>query len=599
MCRLCGYVVRYGEDGCYSGLQVCKCCSEQTNLFTIFLFRSKTRAGFGMRVVGGALVTDDSNIARTPAEIKAALAAPSNLSEDREMDGLTEVAREKLWQYAWGAIRDSVCYERIGSDLALHICSQLKELYCGGMDGEFRYSQNVKSLLELVVCIARPRTGFSLPVDGGPFRAYGTSEISILDNGKSGPANKKMDKIADSQLVRGVMSLIQAITPVDIVAFSSLMITIAELTFGRSCVEMSYNLTNFETEGKTARSIVLGPVDPKLRGEIGQYMISILCAKEQAALPPEIGDSSVSKLPAVFLEIPSSWLGVCLEVVVRQFVNELCFQPSLKRSRLIGVASASDKSIQYDAVSPNSKKNPVQRENSFTSNGISGFFSSIGKMLTSTLESEEDDSESDIDVDAAKQEQACTTAAVFRNNMPHVPRDKNVALYGCTLSVIRENSGLFVDALGYPTSLESCNLATDSNQWKAFKATKIDLKILLLLFRMGLKPALTTGAPIARGEMPSISAPDKKLVQQSAMSHKQLCIWSHVLTTVLCILSPWRELELDANAPYFSQNLDKSSVPSSIDTPVDGIGFAGDVIAAVGAVVTFLIDSRFVNNIVR
>lgn len=599
---------RRALDVCLSSLQVGTvdlevCVASVDMLFDMVkmvatqAYRSKARAGFGMRVVGGALVTEEANIARTPAEVKAALAAAAQgTNEDKgELDGLTEVAREKLWQSAWSAVRDCVCYERIGSDLALHICNQLKDLYSGGMDGEFRYSQNVKTLLELVVCIARPRTGISLPPIGASSSlvadgsGHGASvEQSIEDGHNIVQLNAKMNKIADSQLARGVILLLRTIAPVDIVAFSSLMTTLSELAFGRSCIEMSYSVANTDGGAKIQRCIVLGPVDAKLRGEIGEYIISILSAKERAAEAGQVDqDVSPTPLSAVFLDIPPSWLGVCLEVVVKNFVNDLCFRPSLRRSNLVGISSGSDKSSRSESASPNGKKHPVQRANSFSSSsGIGGFFSSIGKMLTNTLESVDDEDETDsaVDDEAESMESlavSSSSAAAFRNNMIH-PAGMQRPLYsatGCVLSALREESGVVVDFSGSPDA----NVATVSS-WKPFSTSTTDLKILHLLFRLGLRPALVSAncGPKADKSGSSDSRPSATPV----LSVKQKCIWSHVLTSVLCILSPWREVELVS-----SRALPGSANPS--DASGDGISLASDIISVVGAVVTFLIDSRY------
>lgn len=549
-----------------------------------------------MRVVGGALVSDESNIARTPAELKAAMSASLASSDEREMDGLTEIAREKLWQSAWSIVRDCVCYERIGSDLALHICQHLKDLYCGGMDGEFRYSQNVKSLLELLVCLARPRTGIVLPPPGSSQPTASEQAESGNIRPIEGSVNKKMDKIADSQLVRGVMVLLQTITPVDIVAFSALMSTLAELTFGRSCVEMNYKAKG---DGVCSnRSVVLGPVDAKLRLEVGSYMISILSARPQTSVDDE--SETKNALPSVFNDIPPSWSGVALEVVVRQFVNELCFRPSLKRSMLIGVNTAAERSGRVEAASPNSKKQSAQRAGSLSGgSGIGGFFTSIGKMLTSTLESEDEDSDSDgeidddLRIDTSVNSETSAAAAAFRENMMQDSKGVATTTSGCMLSSLREASGLIFDAGGMPVSAKNEDTATRILEWHPFRTTATDLKILHLVFRNGLRPALLSGSQTLSGD--KNAATSKKNVEPSIkLSYKQQCVWSHVLTSVLCILSPWREMELSAaHAPESRSGLSQTgSIAATSEIPSDGISFAGDVIAAVGAVVTFLIDSR-------
>ena len=375
------------------------------------------------------------------------------------------------------------------------------------------------------------------------------------------------------------------------------MSTLAELTFGRSCVEMNYRARRVRDGSSSIRSVVLGPVDAKLRLEVGSYMIAILSAR---GLPSDDGNEVQSSLPSVFNDIPPSWSGVALEVVARQFVNELCFRPSLKRSMLIGVNTNADKGGPVIAASPNSKKRSAERGGGSSSGGgIGGFFTSIGKMLTSTLESEDEDSDSDgeaVDdfrIDTSANSETSAAAAAFRDNM--MPDSKGAAstASGCMLSSLREESGLMLDASGMPvSSIIDDSASPPIMEWKPFRATATDLKILHLVFRHGLRPALLQGSHTGD----NIAASKKNVELSIKLSYKQQCIWSHVLTSVLCILSPWREIELSlADVPEHSCGRSQTGPNATLaEVPSDGISFAGDVIAAVGAVVTFLIDSRYV-----
>ncbi len=56
-----------------------------------------------------------------------------------------QASREALWQLAWAAVRVCVCFESPGLELPTHLCRQLRELYSGGSEAEFRYSHNIQS----------------------------------------------------------------------------------------------------------------------------------------------------------------------------------------------------------------------------------------------------------------------------------------------------------------------------------------------------------------------------------------------------------------------------------------------------------------------
>ena len=560
----------------------------------IIFRRSKTRAGFGMRVVGGTLVAEEASIARTQAELKASLTSP-NVPEDKgELDGLTEIAREKLWQCAWGAVRSCVCYEHGGSELALHICQQLKDLYCGGVDGEFRYSHNVKTLLELIVCLARPRTGLSLPPISTPTTDFGGTNLSenatnasFSDSTNLGQANAKLNKIADSQLVRGLMSLLRTIAPVDIVAFSSLMSTLADLTFGRSCIEMTYTVENFGFKSK--RCIVLGPVDSKLRSEVGAYMLQILAAKTGS--PVATSEKTSDSISPVFTDIPSAWLGVCLEVVVRSFVNELCFRPSMRRSNLNGISTITDRGSGGSVSSPNGKKQSTIRSDDLSSvSGIGGFLSSIGKMLTNSLGAE-DKADADPKGELEVNELKSVAEAAFRDTIMLTNDDNrnsdSILTSGFILAPPRERVGLLLNGT-------YCEVPSDSNDpesisWRPFVTTATDLKILDTCFRYGLRPALI-----------SANSSGKPVAVSAKLMYKQQCVWIHVLISVLCIMSPWRETELLSDASTGTKDaLDGVQSPAAVtiaesEAASGGIALASDIISTVGAVVTFLIDCRLV-----
>ena len=569
-----------------------------------------------MRVVGGALVVDETNIARTPAEMRAATATSSSsapLTADDasrgELEGLTEIAREKLWQHAWAAVRSCVCFDRQGSELPLHICQHLKDLYNGGIDGEFRYSQNMKSLLDMVVVLARPRIGVNISAVGGA--ASAASSSFTTENGASADAiralqvNAKMNKIAEAQLVRGVVALLRSIAPVDIAAFSALVTAISELAFGRSYLEMSFDINNFNSAGQAigavhTRCFVLGPVDPKLRTEVGEYLMAILEARSRpapAAAATSNGDDStaVAGLPLVFYDLPPSWLSTCLEIVVRYFVGELCVRPSMQRSNFsaaaLRAAAASSSASTSSSSSPSkggASSAPADRSGllaSTRSNSLSGgssignFFSSIGRLIA-TLEEDEDDEEVDEeerlkgaaanlpDLAAAN---AVTAESDFRHKM--VSGGSAAGRAGVGAAAVVASDVLCVHSLKPLRALEGafCSQADTSLSWCPFPATSTDLKLLRTLFSAGLACAFI---PAAGGVVTSAASkrpPETRTCIR--LTHKQQSMWSHILAILLCVSSPWKHAELvpaAATAASATQDANPSLRPASLPPPPPG-----------------------------
>lgn len=576
-------------------------------------YRSKARAGKGMRVVGGALTVDESQIARTPAEIRASSSAAAAASSSggsnsastavpavpqSEADGHLEIAREKLWQMAWAAVRSCVCIDRVGSELPLHTCQQLQDLYLGGIDGEFRYSQNVKSLLDLVLCLARPRVGVSIanpqPKPGKSFSLDGTS----TDDNRSAQATAKMNKIADAQFHRGIINLLRSIVTVDIVSFSALVATLSKLAFGRSFMEMAYYLWPAAKSTSTEysyRCIVLAPVDPKLRSEAGEYLHTILNAKEDAKAAANssssaVGDGSssapTSSLPAVFLDLPPEWNAVALEVVVHHFVQELCANPSISRSNLVDLSRGK---VEVAA----SKGEPLSSPSKPATGGFTGFFSAIGRMITSSLETDDDENGGSEDgSDAGELHASGNSTASFGHTRSNIFDDVfsrggdlkasgKIDFTGHTIQPLRESVSASILANASPVG---------SLPWSPFMASPIDLKVLHIALRNGIRPMFSTQR--ADSKSPVLTA-------------KQKAVWSQILTSILCVLSAWRPKELgprQLDGPGNQMGASVSSAASSLlqsdcpYLPVSGAeakAYSDLTIGAVDIVKTFFLSSRY------
>jgi hypothetical protein len=560
-----------------------------------------------MRVVGGALTVDESQIARTAAEIRASAAAVTNASTlsgttsapQTEVDGHLEVAREKLWQMAWAAVRSCVCIDRIGSELPLHTCQQLQDLYLGGMDGEFRYSQNVKSLLDLVLCLARPRLGISITEpQSSSGKSFSLDGVAVED-GRTAQATTKMNKIADAQFHRGIMNLLRSVVAVDIVSFSALVATLSKLAFGRSFMEMSYYLwpsarsTNIDL---SRRCIVLGPVDPKLRSDAGEYLHTILIAKEIAKIagsqgPNPSSDSTATStstpLPQVFLDLPQEWNAVALEVIVQHFVAELCANPSIARSNLVDLSQSKGDVISSsgDNSKPGLPSSPSKQQPA--AGGFSGFFSAIGRMITSSLESDDDEvvgSEDGSDAGEPRVSEGSGAVSgssrweifddIFSHRSSHL-KSTRIDFTVHSIQSLRESISLSI--------LSNISPAV-SLVWCPFIASVIDLKVLQAALRNGIKASFS-------------------LQRHPSLSAKQMSVWSQILTSLLCILSAWRPKELYplqinssatlSNAPIPAvASAVQSDAPYLLASAAEAKAYSDLIIGAVDTVKSFLLSSR-------
>ena len=250
---------------------------------------------------------------------------------DIEAEAVLEVSRESLWQLTWTAVNESAKFECQSLELALHICQNLTTLYAGGLDAEFKYSDNVRILCESIAMIARPRLG--------------SQETSQAEAG-----NARVNKLAEVQLQRAVLELLKAVRPVDIVSLRSLISAYAEIAFASQYVQM--------TSPFSGRSVVLDMCPSKLRADVAEYFIGTIL-KEQQESSDDISYTGLRGAHAVILEM-----------VFRRFVNDLC-DPAI---------SLRNETVDFVLETPEAVDTP--REEEGKDQVTVGFFSSLGKMLT-------------------------------------------------------------------------------------------------------------------------------------------------------------------------------------------------------------------------
>lgn len=348
--------------------------------------RTKSRAAHGMRVVGGTLV-DESEMVRTVGidGTKASADASDSLSAGTNSvsDVSVEVARGALWCSAWDAVRMSTCFTSSGSDLPLHICKHLQELYIGGIDAEFRYSQNVKSMLEIVAVVARPRVVVDVIISNaavgtefskrGDFPSEQFQSMRLLDANEGDGRGGQSGKLGETQLCRGVMSLIRTIRPVDVISFSCFITTLADLCFtGCHYVQLpSMESILFKLSTGNDRTIIFAPVDEQLRSEAGKLLMSAIKGDMPGAIE-KAHDNPIS----------DEWLAIAATVTTKKFVDVICgplLSARMPSSRFSIFKSGDGGMQNLQEISSS--------ENSSRPSG-GGFLASLARMLTLDEEDE-------------------------------------------------------------------------------------------------------------------------------------------------------------------------------------------------------------------
>jgi hypothetical protein len=319
--------------------------------------------------------------------------------QEAEESSLAEALRDELWQMTWSAVTEAAAFDCPSYPLALHIAQQLSQLYASASDGEFRYSANIRALLDASVLLCRPR----VPLDIQSAYMGGDDTSDTSQQSSMPPAAVMLrisgangDKVAEMQLQRAVLSLLKKVVPVDTVAFLSLVSSLAEVLFAVRTVLID---TRFSAE-----PVLLGPCPEKLRAEAGEYLLAILGKANPVPVPVLSSETSTSTAanappPPAPVAIPKGISTGLLDVILRRFLYDIC--KSAVDVRCSRSSSSFSHSIDFNPLSDSrpvtkgaqnssssSSRTSFLAENSNSSNssgGVSQFFSSIGRMLSTDI----------------------------------------------------------------------------------------------------------------------------------------------------------------------------------------------------------------------
>eukprot|EP01032_Pedospumella_encystans_P015971 gene15971-18240_t len=482
------------------------------------------------------------------------------LSKD-EVENI-EKCKLTLWQLTWIAVRTTAFFTCNSVELALAICQKLKELYKSRIDHEFRYSDNVRVLLEILVALVRPRVGL----------LRGTAALTCSNNALPDLITQKQDRVAESQLQRAVMDLLTVIQPTDGLAQSCLLSTLTEICFSVLWVQVQVTLPGSEGEsGKASAEVewlVLGAAPERLRKEAADLLaqllliqfpaLDVLSSIGDATNPQQQHDAVVPSKGPVSKVFPwataSAQLNALMvDIVVRRFVADICEGPLLARcqSHLDAEPTA-----VVAAVETLTKKDKKKKAN--TSDRDEGFFASFGSIMSSFSSPSSQNLQP---VYATQQGAGSSPSATGSAHLPHL---QSARIAGGTLHKFVKYTAVVI---GEANSLPDCTpvalclgrLAGSSDlnaktEWRTFYFADTEIKLLLTAvhscYTLMSSPVLEPAAANTSQPSKQATSPSGAVRRNVAPASEVLTepIWNSLLTATACLLSPWKSSELCSKA---------------------------------------------------
>ena len=393
-------------------------------------------------------------------------------------------AREDLWYMAWTSVKDISRFDAPSQELPFHICQQLSTLYLQGLDGEFRYSENIRGLLDMITVLSRPR--MILPVLDGTGADQHDINTTVPHDSPIMPAPSAAtgnDRVAEVRLYQSIIGILKSIRPTDIISAGLLVSALAEILFA----VLHAQIPPFFDESLL---VCLSQCSDKLRSDASDYLGQLLS--------PALSNNTDNSL-VVVPKLPKGTNGVILEVLFRRYFDDVCF-PSVQRR--CAIRQGLSKSLKFEKGSTKSntstksidKGKPEESKVPAATTVVTGLFSSISKLLSAS---------SDVD-NTAITPKVSFKAPVYVGDLHR---------------------------LEHYATIHSINTAnSDSNEFTIFTPSAIELNILLLALNLpDDRIIVTTAASVATRNIIDSMSP---------------ITWSNILQVLGCVLSPWLKCEI-------------------------------------------------------
>jgi len=513
------------------------------------------------------LPSTTSSRGNSKSAASAAAPVPAVLSKD-EVENI-EKCKLTLWQLTWISVRNTAFFTCNSVELALAICQKLKELYKSRIDHEFRYSDNVRVLLEILVALVRPRVGL---LRGNA--ALASAALPDL-------ITQKQDRVAESQLQRSVIDLLTVIQPTDGLSQSCLMSTLTEICFSVLWVQVQVSAQGESDSGKGAELewLVLGAAPERLRKEAADLLAQLLLSQFS---PENASSSPSSAIPAlageteqvvVVTKVPSKvfpWAtastqmnALMVDIVVRRFVADICEGPLLSRWQAhLDQESSALTEVARSAQTPSAASVRERKSRAVDSKkheeAQAGFFASLGSIMSSF---------SSPSTQNLQPVYASHGAATSEPGPPGMlPHLQSARIAGGTLhKFVKYTTALEAKSLPDCTPAALCHSNFEGGagaEWRTFYFADTEIKLLLTAVQScytlmsapssdarhphskqatspgggGNRSAAHHAPDIAAGSSP----PGREMMTEP--------IWNSLLTATACLLSPWKSSELCSKA---------------------------------------------------
>lgn len=445
------------------------------------------------------------------------------LSKD-EVENI-ERCKLALWQLTWTAVRTTAFFTCNSVELALAISQKLKELYKSRIDHEFRYSDNVRVLLEILVALVRPRVGI----------LRGTTTSASAGTALPDLITQKQDRVAESQLQRAVIDLLCVIQPADGLAQSCLMSTLTEICFSVLWVQVPVAPQSEATDlsksvlpgAADSEWLILGAAPERLRKEAGEHLGRLLvlqfASEEAAATSP--GELAVPSSPGKLFAWASAstpFISLMIDIVVRRFVADICEGPLVARCSAVVATSAPTTFIGADGGKITS--------GDVTSAPSAGFFAAFGSIMNSFSSPTAQNLQPVYakHVGAAQSGPVIASARIAGGTLHKFVKYIPAAAESKTLP----DCTPFALSLATPHCAETSSTAA-TIEWRTFYLVDTELKLLLASVQACYS---LMSNPYADSRAQGGGAPGGEVMTEA--------VWNSLLTATACLLSPWRSAEL-------------------------------------------------------
>jgi hypothetical protein len=514
-----------------------------------------------------------------------ATAVPALVLSKDEVEHV-EKCKHALWQLTWAAVRNTAFFTCNSVELALAIAQKLKELYKSRIDHEFRYSDNVRVLLEILVALVRPRVGL-LRTSQLPAPAATSSGVAAEESASSSAGSyyavpdlitQKQDRVAESQLQRAVMDLLTIIQPTDGLAQSCLMSTLAEICFSVLWVQVPVapqtagllygddpDPASVAVGSRTSTEpdlLILGAAPDRLRKEAAEQLGLLL---QLQFVQQEGSAASTARVSKLFPWATSAtpFISLMIDIVVRRFVADICEGPLLVRSSLQHGPPDQSTPVHGKKAATGSESAGADASESAEKPG-GGFFASFGSIMSSFSNAS-----------------AQSLQPVYPK---HAAAPTAAAGAGASTASARIAGGTLHKFTKYLTPLEARTTLADCTpsalhvsgdvtaQWRTFYLIESDIKLLLTAVQ-ACYSLMSCPHPDVKHQQPRAPAGSRPGQTEGVSTATHApgpgefvteAVWNSLLTATACLLSPWQAAELCARE-FSAEPAGKAASPD-VDT---------------------------------